>query len=158
MFLQSLSPPVRRPRRRPRRRDRLGNRAVDARAWLEQLEGADDAGLLAGLAFLAAQEVPIPDVELNAARRRALFVLAAGGDPHRALEPGGPAARALAADLDTPQRREDAVRALDGLAAQSEGLAGVTAALDRLRGDPDLAWRWLACALLAEELAEGDEG
>jgi hypothetical protein len=138
----------------PERAARLRNRSVDARPWLEQLEGADETGLLAGLAFLAAKEVTIPEAELNAARRRALFVLAAGGDPHRSLEPGGPAARALAADLDTPDRRADAARALDGLAAQAQGLAAVTAALDRLRGDSELAWRWLACALLAEELAE----
>jgi hypothetical protein len=141
----------------PERAPRLRNRAVDARPFLEQLEGADDAGLLAGLAFLAAQDVPIPETELNAARRRALFVLAAGGDPHRALEPDGRAARAVAADLDSPERRADASRALDGLAAQADGLAAVTAALDRLRADSELAWRWLACALLAEELAESDE-
>jgi hypothetical protein len=141
----------------PERVARLRNRSVDARPWLEQLEGADDAGLLAGLAFLAAQEVAIPEAELNAARRRSLFVLAAGGDPHRTLEPDGPAARALAADLDSPERRTAAVRALDGLAARADGLAAVTAALHRLRADPELAWRWLACALLAEELAESDE-
>jgi hypothetical protein len=141
----------------PERVARLRNRSVDARPWLEQLEGADDAGLLAGLAFLAAQDVTIPEVELNAARRRALFVLAAGGDPHRALEPGGRAARALAADLDSPDRRADAARALDRLAAQADGLAAVTAALERLRADSELGWRWLACALLAEELAESEE-
>jgi hypothetical protein len=102
--------------------------------------------------------VAIPGEELNAARRRALLLLAAGGDPRSGLEPDGRAARALAAELDSPSRRAEAERALDGLAAQAEGLAAVAAALDRLRGDPELAWRWLACALLAEELAEKEEG
>jgi hypothetical protein len=125
---------------------------------LERLEGADDAGLLGGLAYLAVVDVAIPGEELNAARRRALLLLAAGGDPRSGLEPDGRAARALAAELDSPSRRAEAERALDGLAAQAEGLAAVAAALDRLRGDPELAWRWLACALLAEELAEEDEG
>ena len=109
------------------------------------------------LALLARDGVSLPEDELRAALRRALLVLAAGGDPHRSLEPDGPAARALAADLDSPERRSAAVRALDGLTAQADGLAAVTAALDRLRADPELAWRWLACALLAEELAESDE-
>lgn len=125
---------------------------------LERLEGVDDAGLLGGLAYLAVVDVAIPGEELNAARRRALLLLAAGGDPRSGLEPDGRAARALAADLDSPSRRAEAERALDGLAAQAEGLAAVAAALDRLRGDPELAWRWLACALLAEELAEKEEG
>ena len=35
------------------------------------------------LAYLAGQEVELPDEELNGARRRAMLLVAAGGDPHR---------------------------------------------------------------------------
>jgi hypothetical protein len=93
---------------------------------------------------------------LSAGRRRALFVLAAGGDPHRALEPDGRAVRALAADLDAPTPRAGLAAALERLSADAHGLPAVTRALDRLRADPELAWRLLALALLAEEIA--DEG
>lgn len=85
-----------------------------------------------------------------------LFVLAAGGDPRRGLGPGSPAAVSLAADLDDAAARNELASALDWLAQQAYGLDAVTAALDRLREEPDLAWRWLACALLVDEL--DDEG
>ena len=59
---------------------------VDA---LRELLGRVDAGELGDplpvLAYLAGQEVEIADEELNGARRRALLLVAAGGDPHRAL-------------------------------------------------------------------------
>jgi hypothetical protein len=125
---------------------------VDARPWLEQLE---EAGAPPGaLAYLAAQHVPLDEDELNAARRRALLVLAAGGDPHRELDPGARAVRSLAADLERPGRRESLGAALDELRAAADGLPQVAAALDGLRAEPELAWRWLACALLADELTE----
>jgi hypothetical protein len=127
---------------------------VAARGLLEELEAGDE--LLAPLAFLAVQAVELEPRELNAARRRALLLLAAGGDPHRALEPGGRAVRALAADLDSPARRTELADALRALRGQSAGLVRVAAALDELLVDPDLAWRWAACALLAEELADAE--
>jgi hypothetical protein len=85
--------------------------------------------------------VPLEDGELNAALRRALLVFAAGGDVHRDPSLNDPAVTALAADLDSPERRE-------ALLAASEFLQGF--------GDPDLAWRAYACALLAEALGEDD--
>jgi hypothetical protein len=92
-----------------------------------------------------------PD-ELNGARRRAVLLLAAGGDPTRELDPAGRAVRSLADDLDTPARREQLLAALTGLRADAAGLTTVTAALDSLLADADSAWRWFAAALLADEL------
>ena len=73
--------------------------------------------------------------------RRALLVFAAGGDLHREPTLDDPAVRELAADLDSPQRRQ-------ALLAASVTLAEL--------GDPNLAWRAYACGLLAEAL--GEEG
>ena len=128
---------------------------MDPRPWLEHLEQVAHDGVdpCAGLAFLAAQELELDEAELNAARRRALFVFAAGGDPHRSLEPGSRAVTTLAADLDAPALRAAFALALGSLAAAAGGLPTVERALADLRGDDDLAWRWLAVALLAEELA-----
>jgi hypothetical protein len=122
-----------------------------SRSRLEDLEesGVD---LPVVLAWLVRDAVGIPEDELNAARRRAMFVLAAGGDPHRELELDSIAAERLAAELDTPARRAALGTALEGLDAS--GLPTVAAALAALRADPELAWRSLALALLADELAE----
>ena len=57
------------------------------RARLEELESSGleprSSELLVVLCWLVQDDVPIDQAELNAARRRAMFVLAAGGDPHR---------------------------------------------------------------------------
>ncbi len=127
------------------------------RTRLEELEqsglDAHSVELLVVLAWLVAGELGIEMDDLNAARRRAMFVLAAGGDPHRELDHDSIAAERLAGELDTPARRQALAVALDRLATQAEGLSTVTEALDVLRSDPDLAWRSLALALLADELA-----
>lgn len=121
------------------------------RASLEQL---DEAGLdvPVALCWLVRADVPIEEDELNAARRRALFVLAAGGDPHRELGLESVAAERLAAELDTPERRRKLADALDALPA--DDLPAVLGGLEALRADPDLAWRSFALALLADEIAE----
>jgi hypothetical protein len=128
------------------------------RARLEELEqsGLDSRSgeLLVVLCWLVREDVPIDESELNAARRRAMFVLAAGGDPHRDLELDSVAAERLADELDSPGRRAGLVTALDELPA--DGLPGVTAAVDVLRADPELAWRSFALSLLADELADDD--
>jgi hypothetical protein len=121
---------------------------------LADLEGSD-LDLRVALAWLVRDEVGIDEDDLNAARRRAMFVLAAGGDPHREIDHDSVAAERLANELDTPDRRAALARALDGLAVDAEGLPAVTAALDSLRSESDLAWRSLALALLADELAGG---
>jgi hypothetical protein len=81
-----------------------------------------------------------------------MFVLAAGGDPHRDLELDSIAAERLAAELDTPERRTALATALGELPA--EGLPSVAGAVEALRAEPELAWRSFALALLADELAD----
>ena len=127
---------------------------IDVRSVLEQLEGgtAGDDELAAPLAFLAAQAIDLDASELHAARRRALLLLASGGDPRRELDAGGRAARSLAADLETPERTERLHAALARAREQASGLPHVGAAADFLMREPDAAWRWVALALLAEEL------
>lgn len=125
------------------------------RAWLEQVEATaegDDA--LAVLAWLAGSELGIPEQELTGALRRGVLLLAAGGDPHRALVLDGRAVTAVADDLETPERRDALDRSLAELQGEAEGLPAVTAALERLRSDRPLAWRSYAAGLLGEELAE----
>jgi hypothetical protein len=90
-------------------------------------------------AYIAGQQVPLSETERNAALRRALFVFAAGGDLHRDPTFDDPAVVELAADLDSPERRQALIAASD--------------LLERL-GDPDLAWRAYACGLLADALGE----
>jgi hypothetical protein len=126
------------------------------RARLEELErsGLDphSSELLVVLCWLAKDDVAVDEGELNAARRRAMFVLAAGGDPHRDLGLDSIAAERLADELDTPERRAQLTAALDKLPV--DDLAVVTAAAESLRADPDLAWRSFALSLLADELAD----
>jgi hypothetical protein len=128
------------------------------RARLEQLEeSAAEAGsgeLLVVLTWLVREQVETPEQELNAARRRAMFVLAAGGDPHRDLELDSVAAERLAAELGTPERRAQLAGALERLAARAEGLPTVLAAVQTLHAEPELAWRTFALALLADEIAD----
>jgi hypothetical protein len=129
---------------------------AETRARLEELEqsGLDPRSteLFVILCWLVRENVAIDDAELNAARRRAMFVLAAGGDPHRDLGLDSIAAERLADELDTPGRRAQLAAALDELPAQD--LPAVSAATESLRADPDLAWRSFALSLLADELAD----
>ena len=128
------------------------------RPRLDDLEAAGleprSGELLVVLSWLASGELGIDEATLNAARRRALFVLAAGGDPHRELELDSVAAERLATELDSPERRLALAEALDTVAGEAEGLPTVSAALETLRAEPELAWRSLALALLADELAD----
>ena len=128
----------------------------DRRARLEQLEssGLDprSSELLVVLCWLVRNEVSIDEAELNSARRRAMFVLAAGGDPHRDLGLDSIAAERLADELDAPQRRAQLAAALAELPA--DALPAVAAAVEALTTDPELAWRSFALSLLADELAD----
>lgn len=125
---------------------------------LEQLEqsGLDPRSteLLVVLCWLVRDDVAIDGADLNAARRRAMFVLASGGDPHRDLGLDAVAAERLASELDTPERRAALAAALDGIAARADGLPAVLSAVEALRAEPELAWRSFALALLADELAD----
>ncbi len=128
------------------------------RASLEQLEASEleprSSELLVVLCWLVRDDLAFDEAELNGARRRAMFVLAAGGDPHRDLGLESVAAERLAAELDTPERRAQLAAALEELPA--DGLPAVTAAVESLRADPELAWRSFALSLLADELADED--
>ena len=130
------------------------------RQILEQIEPgmreASDAEACAMLALVARESVSLPEEEVQSALRRTLLVLAAGGDPHRKLELDGRAVSSLADDLDSPSRRTELQEALRALKEHAEGLPRATYLLEALIDEPDLAWRSLAVALLAEELGEED--
>ena len=125
------------------------------RAALDGIEARIAAGGRAdgavALAYVAAQLLALDEDELAAAKRRAVFVLAAGGDPHRELRVDAPAVDTLARDLDSPELRADLARTLTAL-ADPRGLPNVAAVAHELAADEELALRTLACALLAEEL------
>jgi hypothetical protein len=127
-----------------------------SRSRLEELESAGfdprSGELLVSLAWLVAGSVPIEGEELKAARRRAMFVLAAGGDPHRELDLNSVAAERLAGELDAPERRQALAQALAEL--ETAGLPNVSAAVSALLAEPDLAWRSFGLALVADELAD----
>lgn len=128
---------------------------VDA---LRELLGRVDAGELGDplpvLAYLAGQEVEIADEELNGARRRALLLVAAGGDPHRALGVDDRAVKSLAADLFDEPRRAQLGTGIDALVLLVRELPTAREAALFLAADVDLAWRLFALGLLAEELGE----
>lgn len=112
---------------------------------------------LTALAFLAGQEIRLPAAQLHASRRRALLLRAAGGDPRRPLTLEERAVRALAADLDGPELRGELHAALSALRVRAARFPAVAGALDVLLEHPELAWRALACALLADELSQDDD-
>jgi hypothetical protein len=127
-----------------------------SRPRLEELEAAGldprSGELLVSLAWLVSGSVPIEEEELKAARRRAMFVLAAGGDPHRELDLNSVAAERLAGELDAAERRQALAQALAEL--ETAGLPNVSAGVSALLAEPDLAWRSFGLALLADELAD----
>jgi hypothetical protein len=127
-----------------------------SRSRLEELESAGldplSPELLVSLAWLVLDTVPVDDAELKAARRRAMLVLAAGGDPHRDLDLDAVAGERLAEELDSPERRTALAAGLAAL--EAEGLGSVSSARETLVSEPGIAWRIYALALLADELAE----
>jgi hypothetical protein len=129
---------------RPRLVQELEASGLDARS----------AELLTVLVWLVVGEIPVEDAERKAALRRAMLVLAAGGDPHRDVGHDDVAVERLAAELDTPERRSGLDAALRALAAGAEGLPVISEALAALLAEPDLAWRTYALSLLADELAD----
>jgi hypothetical protein len=126
------------------------------RARLEELEGSEldprSSELQVVLCWLVQGEISIDDGELNAARRRAMFVLAAGGDPHRDVGLDSIAAERLADELDTPVRRAQLAAALGEL--PTEDLPAISLAVQSLCVDSELAWRSFALSLIADELAD----
>jgi hypothetical protein len=134
-----------------------------AAPWLADLErslaeGDEDSLAIAVvvLAAVAGAGVLLDGEERAGAVRRALLLLAAGGDPNRGLALGGRAVRALATDLDDAERREILAWALAELASEAQGLPHVSEALRGLLDAPDVAWRAYACSLLAAALGADD--
>ena len=120
----------------------------------ERLNEGDQIDVEVSLVLLAGRSVDIDETELKGARRRAVELLAAGGDPRRDLDPEGRAVTALAADLDTSERRAALESGLASLRPTVDGLTHVWARLERLTQDDALAWRWYSCTLLGEVLVE----
>jgi hypothetical protein len=125
---------------------------------LDELLIRVDAGELGDplpvLAYIAGQAVEIEEADLNGARRRALLLVAAGGDPYRGLDVDDRAVKALAADLHTDERRRQLGRSIDSLVLRVRDRETAREAALFLAGDVDLAWRLFSLALLAEELGE----
>jgi len=119
-----------------------------------RLAGGEPLVVEVPLVLLAGQEVELDPDELRGACRRAVQLLATAGDPRREPDPDGRAVTALAADLDAPQHRAALAEGLASLAASAEGLQEVSARLELLADDKELAWRWFACTLLADELVD----
>lgn len=126
---------------------------VELAGVLRMLNEAD-ADVRPALALLAGRDLVIEPDELAPAMRRALLLLAAGGDPHRELELDGRAVVALAGELDRPERRALVNSGLEELRPDAAALPRAADALDELLSDQDLAWRAYACALLADELED----
>ena len=132
--------------------------------WLGDLERslAADAGTeslavaLVVLASVAGGNVAVDEDEVHGARRRALLLLAAGGDPERGLDLNGRAVTALAEDLRTVDRQLALEQGIADLRAQAQGLPHVSEAVHALVEAPDVAWRAYACSLLAEALGGED--
>ena len=124
---------------------------------LRSVEQAEPEEQWVLLCFLAGRDVQVDPAEANAAFRRAELLLATGGDPRRRLELSSRAVSSVADDLDAPERRQQLTTGLAALHTETVGWSRTADALGRLRADPDLAWRCLAAALLAEELGSDDE-
>jgi hypothetical protein len=121
---------------------------------LVQVDAGELGDPLPVLAYLAGLSLELDEEELNGARRRALLLVAAGGDPHRELGVDDRAVKSLAADLYTEERRAELGRALDALVLRVRDLPVAREGALFLAADLDLAWRLVALALLAEELSE----
>lgn len=125
--------------------------------WLDQLEAivaeADAGVAVVTVASVAGRDVPLDDDEVHGEVRRALLVLAAGGDPERGLDLNGPAVLRFAEELETPERRDELAAGLARLAAEALGHPHTSELVHALRDDPETAWRAYACAVLAEELS-----
>ena len=133
-------------------------------SWAIELErrlATDDDGeslaiTIVVLAAAAGEEIAIPPAEVHGAVRRALLLLAAGGDPQRGLDLNGRPVTALADELRTADRQIALERALSRLKPLANGLPHVSEALHGLMHAPEIAWRAFASSLLADALGADD--
>lgn len=121
---------------------------------LAKLERGELGEPLTVVAYLAGQRVEIADEEVAGAQRRALLLLAAGGDPHRVHTVDDRAVKSIAIDLHTEARQRSLAGALDELALAVRELPRVRDAVLFLVADTDLAWRLYAQGLLVEVILE----
>jgi hypothetical protein len=119
---------------------------------LRRLDAGELGDPLPVIAYLAGRAVPLEPTELNEARRRAMLLLASGGDPRRELGVDDRAVKSLAVDLHTDERRAALGHGLDELAPLVRDLPRLREAVNFLAADVELAWRLFALGLLAEEL------
>lgn len=119
---------------------------------LQRVDAGELGDPLPVLAYLAGDGVVDDEAELNGALRRALLLVAAGGDPRRELGVDDRAVKAVAADLYTHDRRAALGRRVDELVLAVRDLPRARDAALYLAGDVDLAWRLYALGLLAAEL------
>lgn len=131
-----------------------GQPEAELDALLTRLDAGELGDPLPVVAYLAGRAVTISEDELNGARRRAVLLVAAGGDLHRGLEVDDRAVKSLATDLYAAERRTQLARSLDALVLRVRDLPVAREAALFLVADVDLAWRMFALALLAEELGE----
>jgi len=115
------------------------------------------ASALVVLASVAGSEIALDADERHGATRRALLLLAAGGDPSRGLDLNGRAVAALADDLRDVDRQRALEDGLRELRQDSTGLPHVSEAVRALLAAPDIAWRAYAASLLVEDIEGGDE-
>ena len=123
--------------------------------YLEPTLAAADADERAAVvALLALETIKFDPDEVAAAVRRALLVVASGGDLRREVTLDDPAVARLGDDLDSPERRAELDAALRRLQAAAAGLPAASETLETLGSDPVRAWQAVAAALLADELTE----
>ena len=126
--------------------------------WLDQLEQmlteADAATAVVTVASAAGRDIELDDAEMRAAARRAVFVLAAGGDPERGLDLNGPAVTTFAADIEADGLRDALSAGLERLRDDAIGLPYVSETVRALLAAPETAWRAFACSLLAQHIAD----
>ena len=113
----------------------------------------DDDGRRVALAYVAGEQVEIPEDDLNEALRRALVVRAVGGNPQRELSLEEEAVVRLAEELDEAGRRRALSEGLESLRVRLQDRPAASASLDDLLADGDLAWRCFAASRIAAELA-----
>jgi hypothetical protein len=139
----------------------VGTRSVPGnadRAELENIarEASTDEQARLGVCLLAARHVQIEEDELRAARRRAVLILATGGDPHRELDLDSVALRRLGDELDRPDRRAGLAAGLQHICDGASDLPAVREAAEALVRDPEKAWRLFAACVLVDELEEDE--
>jgi hypothetical protein len=131
------------------------DRQMNLRAALEHVEasGTAEADAAAAVAFAASISLGVEADVVAGPIRRALLLLAAGGDPHRALDADGRAVRSLADELEGLVSDDEVAAAFDAVRTRAHGLPTIEATAAALAADPAAGRRALALALLGAELA-----